>query len=539
LGDERLKREAGNEVVLSACFQKYWQKTARLCILIISGQGFFCPGGEDYWGLEKGWDAMGRMQSVVLLVVMSAVALWAFDGIAVSDVNGNGVYVHEIKNSAVVRTALLLEGCCDGDNPTKTIVAHRPAINTYGTHVAFIRHSVGGTHVSLMRLDGTSTVIKDIVTAAGITQLEWPRGEWVYYTIGGKLYKVNVQSAQSELVLTLSMPDKGIEQYPFRDQFTMSADARRMHFQLAEVSDSLEYLEGRYTYELPGDGVLKHGVHGPGGGCGPSVSPSGTMKSFQLNSAHSERLWWTWDGVMPRDSGAFNRLEWNRWSVDKLLGCIYTVGDVTWQEYVGDGIVEQCNRWCRNSEEWMVLPMGWAYKGRYSKNNSNLVLVNFRDSLSLNVTRYPRFVSAQYPIAENCTYAGTVVKRVGHGDFWLQAPLESVYAPLREDVLNRDSYKIACIDDGQPCAQPILPAHQNHSLYPALRGLRALQLAGGAVEVHTAPRAVVQLYSVNGKLLWSGVAADGMVRIPMDRRAVGVSVVRSGTESMLLNRLVP
>jgi hypothetical protein len=113
-----------------------------------------------------------------------------------------------------------------------------------------------------------------------------------------------------------------------------------------------------------------------------------------------------------------------------------------------------------------------------------------------------------------------------------------VYQPLREDVLNRGSYKIACIDDGQQCSQPVLPTKNHRSILPAQRQLRALPLAGGAVEVHVAPRAVVQLYSFDGKLLWSGVAADGMVRIPMHQSAVGVSVVRSGTESILLNRLV-
>lgn len=448
-----------------------------------------------------------------LLCFAVVAEVWGFDGIAVSDVNRCGVYGHRIEGSTVVQTFELVATTCDDGIESGITAAHSPAINTYGTHVAFIGQSHDGAFLGVTRADEPAGLCKRIVVDSSIDQVEWPRGDWVYWSSGGKLYRTDVQTCALEHVLTLHMPEYGIDEYPFRDQFTLSSDAHRIHFQVGEFSDELEFLEGRYQYELPGDGALRRQVHGPGGGCGPAVSPSGLKVSWQTDAGHTRRDWSPWG--MNDSGGSFNYRDWNDWSVDGSFACTH---NSLWTETVGLGIVEKGNRWSRNSDKWLVLQMGWWPEGRFAKNGSNLVIVNYVDSVSLNVTRYPRFASDRYPIPGDCPTTQSAERyQVHHGDFWLRAPLDDVHEPLRADVLERGSYQVVCLDTPDACTGPSV-LHRAHRTAPGPRPRG------------TAEAFAVKRYMINGRCLKGQDAAPSRRRsttvfIAADKRSVTRIVV--------------
>jgi hypothetical protein len=481
----------------------------------------------------------------VMLMAGAGLAGASFDGIAVSDVNDNGIFAHRIVNGVVTGTTTLLVGEEDGSHSTGTIKTSNPAINTYGTHVAFIRQTATTTHVSVMRVDGANGIVKDVATVPGVQQVEWPQGEWVYYNVGAKLYKVNVQTSQSQLVCTFSMPGEGFDEFPLRDLFTMSADAKRMHFQLIQ-DGKYKPFEGRYTYELPGNGELTVGVHGPGGGCGPAISPSGLLVGHQTNAAHNERKWNTWGGDETEEK-AYNYKQWNSWSPVTELACNLTEEKkidgvwvtIPWVENLGYGVIETGNRWSRNSDDWMVLQIGWAPEGRSGQNNSNLCIVNFKEFRSLNVTGYGRFVGGDYKEDDFGPYpcAHTAAEaRVTHGDFWLQSPLSAVYAPLQEDVRNRDSYKIACIDDGQNCANTVITqvgVRNSGRVVAQSSGLQRQSDGSVLLRGIDAKAGAVSVFALNGVQLWSAVGSGANVVIPAGVLRNRSVVIRVGSQTML------
>jgi hypothetical protein len=143
----------------------------------------------------------------------------------------------------------------------------------------------------------------------------------------------------------------------------------------------------------------------------------------------------------------------NDWHLDKdYKACTYTNdnGEIWLTETVGCGIAagmgDNGSGFANNSDGWIAWTIGWCPRGRFETNGSNLVLINHLKKQAFNVTRVPKAGSGD---AKYCLTGGPRYM-ARHVDFWVQAPLDDIWEPLRNDVKPdvRNAYRVKGLDDG-------------------------------------------------------------------------------------------
>ena len=410
-----------------------------------------------------------------LLLLLAPAAALALSGIGVSDwgISGYGnksqIRSYVIENNELVRTDTLYTGG-----------VHCPAINTYGTHVAFFRVVGDQAALSVMRIDGDRTKIKDLVLLDGGNirrYLDWPRGDWIYYnpTNGRDVFRrVNVQTGADEHVLSVS----GWDDQNHICEWRMSSDARLIH---ANV-------KSRHVLELDGDGVLntakwEDGGNAVGQGCTPTISPSGRYITATTDAGHNVHA------VMevmfsPRQlvwAGRSTSADWAAWQQGE------------WPTVQGGVFGGNCglagNSFSRNSDKWVCYASGMDDKARFGTNGLNLLAVNWQDSIAVNVSRYPS------------TKDGTHYRsQVFNLDFWVKAPLADVLPSMQADVTANGAYFIADLDEESVIREPLAAAaHRSATAW------RVHLQRDGSIAIDAPAAAIgaqMHFFALNGSLVY-------------------------------------
>ncbi|MBD3320798.1 MAG: hypothetical protein GF350_06865, partial [Chitinivibrionales bacterium] len=318
---------------------------------------------------------------VLLIAAVCSQALHAFSGIAVHDVKEDGaIRAIRIENSAIADSFVIGNGSF-------------PVINTHGTHVAFWATRNGRPCLAVVRSDvplgaGNHRIKYLVECEQGGMETDWPRGDWVWFGArdNRELWRVNVQTGEVHQVTKLRAGGRC---------FRLSTDARRINgmksgarylYTLPEADDVID------TIEMDMDRDFSNGGGRIGGGCGASISPSGNHMESQSGSGHENVAVYEVDYDLQTINPVkgFKILNWNEWSVDDFFQyCVSYNNDPCYRvEKVGGGGYTE-HFWCRNSEYWLCNIVGWSPGGRFGENGSNVALINWKDEISMNVSRFP------------------------------------------------------------------------------------------------------------------------------------------------------
>jgi hypothetical protein len=160
------------------------------------------------------------------------------------------------------------------------------------------------------------------------------------------------------------------------------------------------------------------------------MSPSGRFLGSLYDAGHSNVALVEWsfddphDGTVDKDKltryGNTNQTEWNAWHADDPEICCNGV-------CVGIGATHP--RWSRNSDKWYILDLGWRH--RFAGCGRNQILVNWQDSISINVSRNNRSCSELE--GEGCAnFVKDEFEQNYAGDFLVQSPIDDVNEDLRQ-----------------------------------------------------------------------------------------------------------
>lgn len=188
------------------------------------------------------------LRTAASIVFLAASVLNATNGISVTGHWSGSSYgtidYHisrfDLENDYVVKiTRLFTAGSGKG--------ACKPCINLAGTHVAFNRHdiSAGKWYLCVMDIDKGEAGTVYTLTETDRVDLEWPTDQWIYYSKGSQLWKIN-PADKSQNVKVLDFP------YSATKSLRMSADGSRMHN--LNSGDDRFYLERQSggTYQTKG-----------------------------------------------------------------------------------------------------------------------------------------------------------------------------------------------------------------------------------------------------------------------------------------------
>jgi hypothetical protein len=188
-----------------------------------------------------------------------------------------------------------------------------------------------------------------------------------------------------------------------------------------------------------------------GSGCGHTMGPSGTIISSGGGSGHTQRYVRSVDTTtgVETDITQFTSEDYDsrKWCTDPENYWLRLIGENTYDTvFVGGGYNESVCRFTVNSDEWNCLMIGW--EGRFCNAGCNNVVINWKDSLSLNVSKITpcRKQDGVYIFkgTEGCD--NTSINAMA---FWLGSPTEEIIEPLRDDARaeNRFAYRISGLDD--------------------------------------------------------------------------------------------
>jgi len=306
----------------------------------------------------KEFDVKERSVAAVLFVLLILGGrAYAVDGIAISTHRrggGDGMGVnrsvygdlvrHDIKNDKVVKSTVIYAGKARGAR-----------INDAGDKVVFLK--LDG-HLCVMNIDGTN--VKELTNTKNhfTSGLDWPIGDWVYYSEQGSpsykedsqakktIRRVNVVTGEDELV--------GMTQYPVW-QLTLSAQATKESGRFMVTSKLLDFSNPQ-PWTNPG-----------GLSCGSVLSPSGRYVS-EMGHTHADLHIRSWDPEAPNS---------NR---NKLLE--FHVNE--WQPAPNDAR-EYFYRpeWSVNSDKWLVITHGSNFS---CATDTNMVAYNWIDGRQIQIT---------------------------------------------------------------------------------------------------------------------------------------------------------
>ena len=347
--------------------------------------------------------------------------------------------------------------------------AHYAAFNLAGTKIAFYRFgqapsatgacvSVNGgkSYISMINPDGTGLTdlceLPALPAGAEIFPLDWPAGDWIYYTrphdaahsYNGNngstvIWRVNSVTKANELVCNFTDNGSGIEEKcnSIR-RFTLSDDGKFMGLMYVAggkggcTSDVINNHENNIHPFPPANCAIAGTAITGAPGCNIAISPSGKIHGSYFAGAHDQLML----GAIGTGPGvSLPRGVW----IDAPLynpGCAECImeglaGSLTkWTgEFVGRGA--ELIRWSANSDKWVMQKIGNGADGHAGDNDngSNQLLCNFVDSVAINISKNPP-PPRPYP-------AGYVFQNNDAGDVWVSDPGNNPNGDRYEDVQGR------------------------------------------------------------------------------------------------------
>ncbi|MBW2735937.1 MAG: immunoglobulin domain-containing protein [Deltaproteobacteria bacterium] len=298
---------------------------------------------------------MGIKSVWIVAFVALAQPAHAMDGIAVTThwtgtnhnlYGGYGeIWRHDITHNKAVKHTKLHSG------PARAVV-----ISPDGTHVAFIAQSGA---IQVMSTSGGA--VKNLATTRPEAHLDWPRGDWIYYNLGGfeeparsrVLRRVNAATQKDEAVVSWT---HGVW------RFFISADVTRA---VLRTDDTPPEPYGRIVaYDMLRDaGELDLARSTERFSCSTGLDPEGEV-FLRGNTPH--------DGVEIRP--------WN--DVTKIL---YAFTHAEAEAWGGppSGTQHNRNNWSANSSDWFCVHLGFGKRGA---TGANQVLYNWVDKERIVVT---------------------------------------------------------------------------------------------------------------------------------------------------------
>jgi hypothetical protein len=314
----------------------------------------------------------GRSHWLAFLLVFLPSSAWGVDGISVTGhwsgenknlYGGYGAIVrHDIVNSQVVGHTTIYE------TSTESLKARNPVISPDGTRVAFLRQD--GT-ICVVSINGGAPTCLSSAQSHGEACLDWPAGDWIYYTKGGfsqpsgskLLHRVNATTGTDEYVLTFKKDDGATDSGTWR--FHIANDLRRA---AVRPDDTNPHPAGCITaFDLVSDGHLRSDRSIGSVGdyrCSTGMDPGGTY-FLEGNQAHDGVVIHRWDDLSPQKTILWaNAQSW---------------GPDTWNT----GTSHNRNAWSANSEKWFCIHIGFGTRG---VRGANQMLINWVDEERIVVT---------------------------------------------------------------------------------------------------------------------------------------------------------
>jgi hypothetical protein len=312
----------------------------------------------------------------------------------------------------------------------------------------------------------------------GVGALDWPTGDWIYYfNCSKQLWKINATSKQMVLVYALNKVNLNWSgdrnDTPTVWLNSVSNDATKDMIRPNEwiyPRGATSGYKNIFWFALPpeGRGLSLDTLTANAMGCGAAVSPTGTYVMTMGTLNHDALSFSTWSGTSLGTIGLNTMSNWG--------GGFFGLG-------TGGG-----NRWSCNSDKWICIAAGWH--GRDGANNT--VLVNWQDSIALNVTNVPDTGGWE---------------RNTEGDFWLSGNT-GVDLPVQNSVAVVKS--------------PVITA---------FHGIMAFAWQGR-------PGYRVQVYSAQGRLLLDTRVSNGCTYVWQNHAASQLYFVRMTAEGESYSRRV-
>ncbi len=305
---------------------------------------------------------MPRLALILLLLPSTALGV---DGISVTGhwsgenknlYGGYGKIVrHDIANSQVVGHTVIYETSTDSHT------ARNPVISPDGSRVAFLRKD--GT-ICIIPSDGGTPSCLSSAQSHGEACLDWPAGEWIYYTKGGfnqpsgskLLHRVDATADSDQYVLTFKKDDGTTDCGTWR--FHIANDLTRAAIR---PDDTNPHPAGCITaFDLVSDGHLRTDRSlGEVGDyrCSTGMDPLGTY-FLEGNRAHDGVIIHRWDDMSSQKTIMWTDAQ--SWGPD------------TWNT----GTSHNRNAWSANSEKWFCIHIGFGTRG---VRGANQMLINWVD----------------------------------------------------------------------------------------------------------------------------------------------------------------
>ncbi|MBD3319921.1 MAG: hypothetical protein GF350_02380 [Chitinivibrionales bacterium] len=388
---------------------------------------------------------------------------FGLSGIAVSDFvcSEKGLYwvdAHFIQDN-------VWQDSCIIATSSRSLGVRDPAINSHGTHCAYLRGDGNSWTICVTRIRGKTKMVKELVTVDYHDDnthgeiysmlIYWPRGDWIWYSddfdysgvrLGAtRVSRVNVHTGEVQNVLTF--PGTHIWHISGNTRWMATSHCRIGLHEVPDADSLLALNAGPVDLSYDCSSWNSGGNQIFGDGCGQSVSISGRFIYYNNSNIHENVRFTEIDTVTGEASryADFNKWAWNEWAVDKST---YSCCDIdqntgecaSWKpvEYVGCQL-HTLSDWAVNSEKWSCMTLGWGGMGRYMEGGGNIV--------SMNLEREQSVLLTNHPCKKDTTYNpdGDILK-VWHGALWISGPVEDIYPGYEEDILNRDSYHIEGTD---------------------------------------------------------------------------------------------
>jgi hypothetical protein len=351
--------------------------------------------------------------------------------------------------------------------------AHYAAFNLSATKIAFYRFgqapSAGGgcvsvnggkSCISMINLDGTGLTdlceLPALPAKAEIFPLDWPAGDWIYYTRphdaahsfqgdngSTVIWRVNSVTKVNELVCNFTDQGTGVEEMcnSIR-RFTLSDDGKFMGCMYVAggkggcTADVINNHENNIHPFPPAKCAIVGTSIASADGCNIAISPGGKIHGSYFAGRHDKLML----GAIGGGPGV--RIPSGVWIDAPLynLSCGTCVmeglaGSLTkWTgEFVGRGA--ELIRWSANSDKWVMQKIGNGLDGHAGDNDngSNQVLCNFMDSVAINISKNP-----PPPVPKPNTYPpGYVFQNNDAGDVWVSDPANNPNGDRYEDVQGR------------------------------------------------------------------------------------------------------
>ncbi|MBD3321259.1 MAG: hypothetical protein GF350_09215 [Chitinivibrionales bacterium] len=225
-------------------------------------------------------------------------------------------------------------------------------------------------------------------------------------------------------------------------------------------------------------------------------------------SGHNERNLSTVDlQTMQRASLAkYTHDDWNNWCTGDCFDyCVEYNNDPCYRiETVGGGLATVVN-WSANSDKWECLYSGWTPGGRFGEWGMNLIVTNHVDKKSINITQIPK---------------GQGSGEVMQGHFWISSPVEDIVPELVEDLNNRDTYKIAGLDEG---AMPLRKVARQENLYSA--SVRSSGESGILLSIPGTGVKKVKVFDARGILVSAKQFSSSLAVLPRNELVCGPLIV--------------